>query len=124
MVPRHNIGGGLALFWSNDIQVDIQSFSDNHIDAIIDHRVDDAWRFMSFYGNLNAASQEDSWSRLKTLSTRFSLPWICMGDFNEIILVEETQRWLDRPERQIQGFHDALDFCGLKDFGFNGFPFT
>ena len=24
----------------------------------------------------------------------------------------------------MQGFHDALDFCGIKDLGFNGFPFT
>lgn len=24
----------------------------------------------------------------------------------------------------MQGFRDAFDFCGLKDLGFNGFPFT
>ena len=24
----------------------------------------------------------------------------------------------------MQGFRDALDFCGFKDIGFNGFPFT
>ena len=24
----------------------------------------------------------------------------------------------------MQSFHDALDFCGIKDLGFNGFPFT
>ena len=89
VVPRHNIRGGLALFWPNDIQVDIQSFSDSHIDAIIDHGVDDAWRFTGFYGNPDTASREDSWSCLKTPSTQFSLPWICMGDFNEIILAEE-----------------------------------
>ena len=41
-VPCHNTGGGLALFWATDSNVDVQSFSDNHIDAIIDHGVDDA----------------------------------------------------------------------------------
>ena len=48
-----------------------------------------------------------------------------MGHFNEIILAEEKQGGLDRPEAQMQSFRDALDLeikmCGL---GFNGFPFT
>lgn len=56
VVPRHNIGGGLALFWPTDMSVDIQSYLDQHIDAIIDHKVDDAGRFTSFYRDLNIAS--------------------------------------------------------------------
>lgn len=47
-----------------------------------------------------------------------------MRDFNKILLAEEKQGWLDRLERQMQSFHDALDFCRLKDLGFNGFLFT
>ena len=47
-----------------------------------------------------------------------------MGDFNEILFAEEKLGWLDRPERQMQSFRDALDFCRLKDLGFNGYPFT
>ena len=47
-----------------------------------------------------------------------------MGDFNEILKLEEKQGWLDRPKRQMQGFRDALDFYGFKDPRFNGFPFT
>ena len=31
--------------------------------------------------------------------------------------------WLDRPKSQMQGFSDALDYCRLKDLGFNVFPF-
>ena len=45
-----------------------------------------------------------------------------MGDFNEILLTDEKQGWLDCLERQMQG--DALDFCRLRDIGFNGYPFT
>ena len=112
------------MFWPNDTRVDIQSYSDHPIDAIIDHGVADAWQLTGFYGDPNTASREDSWSLLKALSTRVSLPWICIGGFNEILLAKEKQRWLDRLERQMQGFRDALDVCGLKDLGFNWFPFT
>lgn len=56
MVPQHNIGGGLALFWPNDMRVDIQSYSDRQINVIIGHGVDDAWRFTGFYEDPDTAS--------------------------------------------------------------------
>ena len=124
VVPRHNTGGGLALFWKTDSNVDVQSFSDRYIDAIIDHGVNDAWWFTGFYGDPNTASREDSWSLLRTLHNRSNLPWLCIGDFNEILLADEKQGWLDRPERQMQGFREALDYYRLRDLGFNGYPFT
>lgn len=124
VVPWHNTRGGLALFWPTNMNVDIQSFSNRYIDAIIDHGVNNAWQITGFYEDPDTASQENSWSLLKMLSSQFQLPWVCLGDFNEIILAEEKQGWLDRLERQMQSFCDALDFCELKVLGFNGFQFT
>ena len=123
-VPRVNSGGGLALYWKSDFDVDVQSFSNRHIDAFISYGVDDAWRFTGFYGDLDTASQENSWFLLRDLSRRLALPWVCMDDFNEILFADEKLGWLDRPERQMQSFRDALDYCRLKDLGFNGYPFT
>lgn len=82
VVPLHNTGGGLALFWPNDMNVDVQSFSPCHIDAIIDHGVDDAWLLTGFYGDPETASRANSWSLLQALSIRFNFPWVCIGDFN------------------------------------------
>ena len=42
IVPSDGFRGGLALFWPMDKNVNIQSFSNRHIDAIIDHGVDNA----------------------------------------------------------------------------------
>ena len=42
VVPRLNRGDGLALLWKTNIIVDVQSYSNCHIDVIVDHRVDDA----------------------------------------------------------------------------------
>ena len=47
-----------------------------------------------------------------------------MGDFNEILFANEKVGWLDRSERQMQGFRDALNYCALKDMGYTGFPYT
>ena len=112
------------MYWKRGFDVDVQSFSAHHINAIINHEVYDAWCFTGFYGELETANRENSWSLLRALHQWFSLPWVCLGDFNEILFVEEKQGWLDRPERQMQGFRDALDDCRLKDVGFNDFPFS
>ena len=34
-VERNNRGGGLALYWRNSIDVNVDTFSRNHIDSII-----------------------------------------------------------------------------------------
>ena len=89
LVPRRHFSGGLALFWSNDLDLHIHTFSPHHIDAVVNPRVDDAWRFMGFYRAPKIANREDSWSLLRHLSTQLDLPWVCLGDFNEITSLEE-----------------------------------
>ena len=42
IVPRHNTGGGLALFWKNEINIGILNSSPLHIDAMVNPGVDDA----------------------------------------------------------------------------------
>ena len=42
VVPRVYTGSGLVLYWKSGFDVDVQSFSAHHIDAIINHGVDDA----------------------------------------------------------------------------------
>lgn len=49
-VPRINRGDGLDLYWQNSIDVNVDNFSKNHIDAIINKGKDDDWRFTGFYG--------------------------------------------------------------------------
>ena len=35
VIPSHGRSGGLALLWRKEVNVDVQSFSDRHIDAIV-----------------------------------------------------------------------------------------
>ena len=124
LVLRRNFSGGLALFWSNDLDLHIRTFSPHHIDAVVNPRVDDAWWFTGFYGASKTANREDSWSLLRHLYTQFDLSWVCIGDFNEITRLEEKLRGALRSDKQMQVFRDCLDFYGFKDIGFIGLPFT
>lgn len=53
-----------------------------------------------------------------------SLPWLAIGDFNEILYHYEKEGGRARSQRQLQDFHDALDDCALADIGFSGDMFT
>ena len=60
VVPRVNMAGGLALLWRDEINLDIQMYSNCHIDAFINNGVDDTWRFTDFYEDLETTNWENS----------------------------------------------------------------
>ena len=50
-VSSRGRNGGLALLWSSDTKLEIKSYSNHHIDAIITEAdIGLVWRFTGFYG--------------------------------------------------------------------------
>ena len=60
LVPRRNLSGDLALFWMNDLDFHIRTFSPHRIDVVVNPRVDDARRFTRFYEASKIVNWEDS----------------------------------------------------------------
>ncbi|XP_040385781.1 uncharacterized protein LOC121056051 [Oryza brachyantha] len=90
-------GGGLALLWTKELCVQLQTYDKLHIDVMIMDPVTDSelWRFTGFY-----------------------------GDFNEILDASEQFGGVGRLERQMDGFRDAVAVCGFHNLGFVGLPYT
>ena len=61
---------------------------------------------------------------MKNISSLNNLPWLCIGDFNEVLKHDEHDGIGSRSQAQIQGFRDAVDVCGLVDLGFKGTRWT
>lgn len=61
---------------------------------------------------------------MRMLNSKPHLPWICMGDFNEILFTDEKRGGQVRPHNQMQAFMDTLDVCGFVNLGFIGPKFT
>lgn len=53
-----------------------------------------------------------------------TLPWLCIGDFNEILRPEEQFGPNERDSAQIEAFREAVDICGLADLGYRGLDWT
>ena len=93
IVPSQGRSGGVDLFWTREINLEIKSFSGNHIDAIV-REVDknSIWRITGFYGHPKTHRRYESWRLLSFLHSQFQLLWLCLGDFNGILSMHEKAR--------------------------------
>lgn len=114
-VSKEGRSGGLALLWNASIEVSISSFSRNHIDALVQDDNGRVWRFTGFYGNPSTSGRPNSWHLLRNLSANWVGPWICAGDFNEILSLDEKSGGATRPFQQMASFNDALQDCNLTE---------
>ena len=98
-VPSNGNSGSLALFWKDGVTLDVQSYAYDHIDAWIDGGSSIGWWHLTgFYGNLETDRRPESWAKLKFLKNSSSLPWLVIGDFNEIIGLSEKEGGRIRPK--------------------------
>lgn len=119
------LGGGLMLLWKRDVVVEVMSYSVGHIDSRIRNKIDGwLWRFTGFYGNSVTERRKESWKLLSRLGDLCDLPWVCGGDFNEILSGEEKVGGNMRRQSLLDDFRGALDHCALRDLGCKGGVFT
>jgi len=117
--------GGLALFWSNQTELEIYNYSRRHIHAVVKDREGQfSWRLTGFYGHPDCNKRDESWAILRFLSSLSPSPWLCVGDFNEIVEQAEKEGSLLRRDSQMNHFREVLEFCQLGDLGFSSPRFT
>ncbi|BBH01895.1 hypothetical protein Prudu_012299 [Prunus dulcis] len=80
------LSGGLCLLWKQDFDLYIRSLSLHHIDALVGgNEVPEHWRMTSFYGFPATEDNFRSRQLLRTLASEDTIPWLCFGDFNELL---------------------------------------
>jgi hypothetical protein len=70
------------------------------------------------YGEPKADIDIFSWDRLRFLRAQWNGPWVCIGDFNEVLSSDEHLGVSAKGEAQMQQFWDCLEDCQLVDLGF------
>ncbi|CAH9109059.1 unnamed protein product [Cuscuta epithymum] len=117
--------GGLALYWRDEVSINILDSNQFYIDCSIRiHEGDDYWRLTGFYGIPDRGRRKESWEMLKDLAHRSDLPWMVIGDFNDIMFASEKRGGLPQPLWQMRGFREAIWASGLRDFPFDGYQWT
>ena len=124
IVKYPNTGGGLALIWKKEIQLDVVNYTANHILAKVVEDDGFVWFLSGFYGWPEAREKVKSWALIRQLGQIVEGSWMCIGDFNAIL--NSTEKLSRRPpdHYQMDAFREALDNCQLEDLGFRGYQYT
>ncbi|XP_019157985.1 PREDICTED: uncharacterized protein LOC109154706 [Ipomoea nil] len=123
-VERNGRGGGLAVLWRDATMATLINYSTNHIDVCVKLPGIPEWRLTCFYGNSDQNRRQESWDLLRELRDQSSLPWVTIGDFNDITCQSEKRGPHPQPTALIEGFNDSLMDCQLFDLGMEGSRFT
>ena len=91
VVKYPNAGGGLALLWKGDVQLDAVNYMANHILAKVVEGDGFVWFLSGFYGWPEASQKVMSWVLLQHLRSVVDGLWVCIGDFNVTLYKEAKQ---------------------------------
>ena len=64
------------------------------------------------------------WNNLVVIAPLHHLPWLMLGDFNELFSCNDKLGGNLLNPRCVQMFKECLDSCGMVDLGFHGPRFT
>jgi hypothetical protein len=80
--------GGLALWWKEEVEVQVRPWCNIFIDAKITYNCK-VWRFSDIYGKPRTECRFRTWEALRFLHSQDDLNWLCAGDFNEVLFQHE-----------------------------------
>ncbi|XP_031112052.1 uncharacterized protein LOC116016024 [Ipomoea triloba] len=117
--------GGLAFLWMNTVVLEITGYSTNHIDTKLALDIDKPqFRFTGYYGFPERHRRREAWNMLRSLAAQSSLPWVTMGDYNDLLHQFDKRGRLPHPDWLLTGFRETVEDCGLHEFLFEGHKFT
>ncbi|KAK9992681.1 hypothetical protein SO802_027666 [Lithocarpus litseifolius] len=106
------------------VSIKVVGSSLNFIDAIVNDGQENPWRFTGIYGFSESRRKLETWHLLCEFNNKYNLPWVCAGDFNEILRGHEKLGGAPRREVEMEAFRDVVDELGFVDLRFTGKKFT
>ncbi|XP_019157158.1 PREDICTED: uncharacterized protein LOC109153730 [Ipomoea nil] len=114
----------MALFWRKNNSASLLGYSKNHVDVEVRAQNGKQWRMTCFHGHLDHSRTWESWGLLESLKAKSLLPWVVIGDFNNLLFQYEKRGGNPYPNHLLRGFGETLDGCGLIQLPMWGHQFT
>ncbi|XP_023926428.1 uncharacterized protein LOC112037832 [Quercus suber] len=118
--------GGLWILWrSEDAEVNLLSAIEQEIHATIKVCASNlSWLFTVIYASPRLAEWGILWSNIEKVGQLHNLPWLMIGDFNEILGGEDKFGRNQINLNKALEFKECLDSCNFVDLGFAGPKYT
>jgi hypothetical protein len=76
------------------------------------------------YGHNNLAKRRGLWNSLMNWAGGIVLPWMCMGDFNNMLRTEERRSGRPVTQHEIKDMQECCEVSGLMDVNSTGLFYT
>ena len=118
--------GGLWLLWnSNLVTVSQMASTEQEIHAVVKVLSSNlSWFLSAVYASPRFLERKLLWNNLSQVANLHHLPWLLLGDFNEVLCSEDKFGGRTVNLRRSQIFGNCLNNCGMLDLGFHGPRFT
>ncbi|XP_025635881.1 uncharacterized protein [Arachis hypogaea] len=114
------MSGGLCIFWNNEINVEVYSWTNNLINANLRDKKGNKWISHFVYGNSTYSQRKKLWRELAANTEDPLTPQMFIGDFNNILSQEEKIGMYPKLVSQMIDFRNFVDYNGLMDLELQG----
>ncbi|KAM6592035.1 hypothetical protein CsatA_014640 [Cannabis sativa] len=123
--PRSGLSGGLLLLWKDEVEITLLNMGPTFFDCYMMIENSPTVHLTCFYGAPEVNNRQVSWTLLERLAdVAPHLPWLVLGDFNEILSNSNKSGGALRCESQMDAFRKAIDKGCLHETLIEGDPFT
>ena len=126
-VDPTSYSGSIWLLWNESptFFVEIITRSEHRIHALVKvHSPSVSFLLTAVYAPPQFHKRKLFWEYFQNLARHISLPWVLLGDFNDMISDDEKLGGLPVNRTRISAFRNCMDNCGLMNLGFHGPGFT
>nr|XP_023912507.1 uncharacterized protein LOC112024102 [Quercus suber] len=118
--------GGIWLLWNSDSMEVIQlAKTEQEIHVVVKVRASNlSWMLSSIYASPRFEERKLLWGNLANVASLHNLPWLMLGDYNELLSCHDKNGGNPLNPRRVQLFKECLDACGMIDLGFHGPKYT
>ena len=89
LVTPTGLSGGLALWWNDDLIVNILSSTTNVIHTSVSGSNFEVPNYLTFvYGPTDEGDRLICWDYITNIANHINQSWMCIGDFNDIASLE------------------------------------
>ncbi|XP_048336347.2 uncharacterized protein LOC125424078 [Ziziphus jujuba] len=111
IVEANGLVGGLTFMWKKEINFELEWSSEQIINGIIkEEDGKEGWRLIAYHGTPYRKEKEAFWNHLENTILECEMPWVVIGDLNDIF--EELEKFEGRKK------------VGAVDLSFSGKRFT
>lgn len=84
-IPPQGLSGGLALFWKEEIELEVLSSSPNFIDTHIKSNGKISSFITFIYGMPQQENRQEVWDKVSLVGEGRDAAWLLSGDFNDLL---------------------------------------